>query len=71
LIYELNCDLFIIGDVLFASSTKHDFLRLPGVPAVRKEPNWTQIDSWITILDLTMDLDLDLLMPIDRSPPLP
>jgi len=71
LIYKLNCGLFALGDVLFASGTKHDFLRLPSVPAVRKEPDWTQIDVWITILDLTMDLGLHLLVPIDHSPPLP
>ena len=70
-IYELNCGLFALGDVLFDSSTKLDFLRLPSVLAERKEPEWTQIDSGITIVDFTMDLDLDLLVLIEHSPPLP
>jgi len=64
-IYELNYSLF----ALFDSSTK--FLRLPSVLAERKEPEWTQIDSGITIVDFTMDFDLDLLLLIDHPPPLP
>ena len=59
-IYELNCGLFTLGDILFASSTKLDFLRLPGVFAERKESEWTQIDSDIMLVDFTMDLDLNL-----------
>jgi len=70
-IYELNCGLFALGDVLFDSSTKLDFLRLPSVLTERREPEWTQIDSGITIVDFTMDLDLDLLVLIEHSPPLP
>ena len=65
-IYELNCRLFALGNALFDSCTK--FLRLP---SVRKEPEWTQIDSGITIVDFTMDFDLDLLLLIDHPPPLP
>ena len=39
--------------------------------AERREPEWTQVDSGITIVDFTMDLDLDLLVLIEHSPPLP
>jgi len=37
------------------------------VLAERKEPDWTQIDSGITILDLTMDLHLDP-APVSQPP---
>jgi len=59
------------GDVLFDSTTKLEFLPLPSVLVERKEPEGTQIDSEITIVDFTMDLHLDLLVPIERSPLLP
>jgi len=34
----------------------------------RKEAEWSQIDSGITIVDFTMDLDLDILVLIEHSP---
>jgi len=68
-IYKLNYGLFALGNVLFDLSTKHDFLRLPGVFAERKEPEWTQIASGIMIVDFTMDLDLNLWVLIEHSPP--
>jgi len=60
MIYELNCGLF----ALFDTSTN-------SVLAERKEPEWTQKIQGITIVDFTMHLDLDLLVLIDHSPPLP
>jgi len=71
-IYELNCGLFALGDILINGSTKLDFPRLPSVLAERKRkgPEWTQINSGITIVEFRMDLDLDLLVLIEHSPPL-
>ena len=56
-IYELNCGLFTLGDVLFDSSTKFDFCGF-GVFAERKEPEWTQIDFGIIIVDFIWTLTL-------------
>jgi len=55
----LTCGLFAPGDALFDSSTKLDF---HGSPV-----KGTQVE----IDDFTMDLDLDLLVLIDHSLPLP
>jgi len=63
--------VFAFGDVLFDSTTKLEFLPLPSVLAERKEPEGTQIDSWITIVDFTMDLGLDLVVLIEHLPLLP
>ena len=41
-------------------------LWFPSVLAERKEPEWTQKIQGITIVEFTMDLDLDLLVLIDH-----